>query len=161
MIVAHNAGDLLKASVESAVSQAGGAHVWVMDAQSTDGSTAHIEGIPEDHLRVVPNAGFSASNNRGIELTEAPFVLLLNPDAILGDGAIESLRATRCRTNPRAAIVGAAVYNPDGSAQANSYGRFPTLAWAISLRLWRLWQRISGNKRLSPRIPEKTRGSTG
>jgi GT2 family glycosyltransferase len=90
-----------------------------MDAQSTDGSTTTIEGLSGDHLRVVPNAGFSASNNRGIELTSAPFVLLLNPDAMLGDHALESLLET-ASDNPRAAIIGAAVYNPDGSARANS-----------------------------------------
>lgn len=156
VIVAHNAGDLLRAAIGSAVEQAGAAHVWVMDAESTDGSTSAIAGsIPEDHLRAVPNAGFSASNNRGIELTSAPFALLLNPDAVLGDGALSALLESAAR-NPRAGIIGPAVFNPDGSAQANSFGRFPTLRSTISLRLWRSAQRVRGNRSLSPEIPART-----
>jgi GT2 family glycosyltransferase len=106
-------------------------------------------------VRQVPNAGFSASNNRGIELSSGPFVLLLNPDAMLSDGALAALLDSAER-NPRAGIIGPVVFNPDGSAQANSYGRFPSLASAISLRLWRLTQRARGNRSLSPRIPEQT-----
>jgi len=156
VIVAHNAGDLLRATVDSATEQAGAAHVWVMDAESTDGSTESIaESIPESHLCAVPNAGFSASNNRGIELTSAPFVLLLNPDAVLGEGALAALLESAAR-NPRAGIIGAAVFNPDGSAQANSFGRFPTLRSAISLRLWRLVQSMKGNRGFSPKIPVRT-----
>ena len=156
VIVAHNAGDLLQAAVASATEQAGADHTWVMDAESTDGSTSAIaDSLPQGHLRAVPNAGFSASNNRGIELTSAPFVLLLNPDAVLGEGALAALLESAAR-NPRAGIIGPAVLNPDGSAQANSFGRFPTLGSAISLRLWRFAQRVRGNRRLSPKIPAGT-----
>ncbi len=155
VIVAHNAGDLLRAAVDSASTQAGSDHVWVMDAESTDGSTVAIsECAPQVHLRQVPNAGFSASNNRGIELTDSSFVLLLNPDAVLGDGALVALLESAVR-NPRAGIIGAVIRNPDGSAQANSYGRFPTLRSAISLRLWRFAQRARGSRSLSPRVPAK------
>jgi GT2 family glycosyltransferase len=156
VIVAHNAGDLLRAAVDSAAEQAGADHVWVMDAESTDGSTVAIAGsLPQGHVCAVPNAGFSASNNRGIELTSGPFVLLLNPDAVLGEGAVTALLESAER-NPRAGIIGPAVYNPDGSAQANAFGRFPTLGSAIELRLWRLAQRARGNTRLSPTIPVRT-----
>ena len=142
--------------MDSAVAQAGTERVWVMDAESTDGSVAGIAGvIPESQVRAVPNAGFSASNNRGIKLTDAPFVLLLNPDAVLGEGALAALLDSAAR-NPHAGIIGAAVFNPDGSAQANSFGRFPTLGSAISLRLWRLAQRVRGNRAFSPSIPAHT-----
>ena len=156
VIVAHNAGELLQAAVASATEQAGADHTWVMDAESTDGSIAPIaDRLPPGNLCPVPNAGFSASNNRGIELTSAPFVLLLNPDAVLGQGALAALLDSAAR-NPRAGIIGPAVLNPDGSAQANSFGRFPTLSSAISLRLWRFAQRARGNRRLSPKIPAGT-----
>jgi GT2 family glycosyltransferase len=156
VIVAHNAGELLRSAVDSAIQQAGSDHVWVMDAESTDGSTTAIaDRLPEGHLRAVPNAGFSASNNRGIELTAAPFVLLLNPDAVLGDGALAALADSAAR-NPRAGIIGPAVLNSDGSVQANSFGRFPTLVSVLGLRLWRAAQRVRGNRSLSPRLPAHT-----
>ncbi len=161
VIVAHNAGDLLQAAVDSAVEQAGADHVWVMDAETTDGSTSALaKTLPDGQLRAVPNAGFSASNNRGIELTDGRFVLLLNPDAVLGEGALSALLESAERS-PRAGIIGAAVYNPDGSAQANSFGRFPTLASAVSLRLWRLAQRIRGTGRSRPRSPRAPHRWTG
>ena len=155
VIVAHNAGDLLRAAVDSAVEQAGAIHVWVMDAETTDGSTAAVAAtLPEGRLRSVPNSGFSASNNRGIELTDGEFVLLLNPDAVLGDGALAALLESAER-NPRAGIIGPTVMNPDGTVQANSFGRFPTLASALSLRLWRFAQRLRGNRTFSPKLPSQ------
>ena len=156
VIVVHNAGELLKPVVEAAVDQAGADHVWVMDAESTDGSGwTIVDLIPEGHLCNVPNKGFSASNNRGIELTSAPFVLLLNPDAVLRPGAIEALLAS-AEHNPRAGIIGPAVLNPDGTAQAYSWGHFPSLWSFLWLRVWRFAKRLRGNRQLSPHIPRYT-----
>lgn len=156
VVVAHNAGDLLLEAVCSSAEQAGPERVWVMDAESTDGSVDAMRvaaiGV---HIAAVPNAGFSASNNRGIEATSGAYVLLQNPDAILRPGALAALVAT-AEANPKAGIVGAAIYNSDGSPQANAYGRFPTLWWAIGLRLERMGERLAGNPNRSPRLPRVT-----
>ena len=64
-------------------------------------------------------------------------MVLIGSDAILKPGALAALVAT-AEANQQAGIVGAAIYNADGSPQANAYGRFPTLWWAIRLRLERL-----------------------
>jgi len=157
VIVVHNAGELLKPVVDAAAAQAGADHIWVMDAESTDGSAqAIVDRLPEGHVHNVPNKGFSASNNRGIELTSAPFVLLLNPDAVLRPGAIEALVAS-AEHNPRAGIIGPAVLNPDGTSQAYSWGRYPSLASFLSLRVWRMAKRLRGNRQLSPHIPRYTK----
>ncbi|MEI7813719.1 MAG: glycosyltransferase family 2 protein [Coriobacteriia bacterium] len=156
VIVVHNAGELLRPVVNSAVAQAGMDQVWVMDAESTDGSASAIAGsISPGHLRAVPNQGFSAANNRAIEITNSPFVLLLNPDAVLREGALAALLESAAR-NPRAGIIGPAVLNPDGSAQAYSWGHFPSLVSFLWLRVWRFGKRLRGNKQLSPRIFEHT-----
>jgi len=157
VIVAHNPGALLDAAVRTAAEQVGEARVWVMDAESTDGSTEMVRAArPDVHVVPVPNHGFSASNNRGIEATSGEYVLLLNPDAELVPGAVEALvsaqRATAA-SGPRAGIVGPLVLNADGSAQANSYGRFPTLLNQVGLRFWRVTQRLLGNGALSPAVP--------
>lgn len=157
IIVAHNAGELLSASVASAVEQAGCDAVWVIDTQSTDGS---VDTLPAEqpgvHVLTVPNVGFSAGNNLGIELTSAPYVLLLNPDAALQPDALATLVGV-AETHHNAAIVGPAIFNPDGSAQANSFGRFLTLATSIGLRFVRLADRLTGNAKHSPRLPERTK----
>jgi len=154
VIVAHNSGALLGEAVASAVQQAGAEHVWVMDAESTDGSTDALRERAGD-VQVVPvaNAGFSASNNRGLELGRSPFVLLLNPDAALLPGALDRLVAS-AQAHPRAGVIGPLVLNPDGSVQANSFGRFPSLYEQSALRVWRMVQRLRGNSKKSPRAPD-------
>jgi GT2 family glycosyltransferase len=154
IIVAHNPGHLLEDAVASAVEQAGAAQVWVMDAESTDGSIEAVraQGV---HVVPVPNAGFAAANNRGIQETSSDFLLLLNPDASLRPGALDALLATASR-NPRAGIVGALVLNADGTVQAGSFGRFPSLAAILRLHAWRLAQRLRGERRPSPRAPSST-----
>ncbi len=107
------------------------------------------------HVVPLPNAGFAAANNRGIEATDSPFVLLLNPDAVLCPGALQALEAT-AEADPRAGIIGALVLNPDGSVQANSFGGFPSLLSYLRLRIWRVMQRLRGNVHLSPKAPVST-----
>jgi len=157
IIVAHNAGELLRASVSSAVEQAGSDAVWVIDTASTDGSVqalaAEQDGV---HVVTAANIGFSAGNNLGIESTSAPYVLLLNPDAELQPDALATLIGV-AETHRNAAIVGPAILNPDGSAQANAFGRFPTLASSVGLRFTRLANRLTGNAKQSPRLPKQTK----
>jgi GT2 family glycosyltransferase len=138
--------------------------VFVVDAESTDGSVDSLLAASTDkpeaeagNVKILPvaNAGFAAGNNRGIEAGDAPFVLLLNPDAALLPGALDPLLST-ARARSRAGIVGALVMNADGTVQANSYGRFPTLLNTIGLRLWRIAQSLQGNAGLSPRRPTST-----
>jgi N-acetylglucosaminyl-diphospho-decaprenol L-rhamnosyltransferase len=156
VIVAHNSGSLLAEAVSSAVNQAGAGHVWIMDAKSTDGSIAELQRQGyEVNIVPVPNHGFAAANNRGIESTSSPFVLLLNPDAALCPGALSTLLVT-AEANPRAGIVGPLILNVDGGVQANSFGRFPSLVSSLSLRLWRIVQRLRGNSSLSPKAPAST-----
>jgi N-acetylglucosaminyl-diphospho-decaprenol L-rhamnosyltransferase len=156
IIVAHNSGRLLRNAVLSAVDQAGAEHVWVMDADSIDGS---IDALGRDadwiHIAPIANLGFAAANNRGMELTGSPFVMLLNPDAVLLPGALDALLAA-AEADPRAGIVGAKILSPDGSVQAGSFGRFPSLAEGLRLRLWRASQRLCGNSSLSPKAPAST-----
>ena len=109
----------------------------------------------------MPNEGFSASNNRGIELTSAPFVLLLNPDAVLGEGALDALLESAER-NPRAGIIGPAILNPDGSAQAVLVGPLPvavvvSLAARVALRA-SACAATASSRPGSPRTPRRSTG---
>lgn len=156
IIVAHDPGELLLDAVASAAEQAGVSAVVVIDAESTDGSIERTRSAYPD-VRVLPveNRGFSAGNNRGLEATTAPYVLLLNPDAVLVPGALDTLVAAM-DAEPRAAIVGPKVVDPDGTVQAGSWGRFPTLAVRIGLGLRRLARRIAG-RRDAPPLPAERR----
>lgn len=144
IIVAHNSGRLLLESVCSAVSEVGEHRVVVVDAESTDDSIASVAGrYPGVHVLRTANDGFAAANNRGIEATGASYVFLLNPDAVVAPGTIETLVSV-LEDEPRAGIVGPRVLDPDGTMQAGSYGRYPTLVVRAGLAAKRLWRRFTG-----------------
>jgi hypothetical protein len=156
VIVAHDSGDFLVEAVASAADQAGADAVWVVDAGSSDRSIEALERrVPGTHILRGANDGFAAGNNRGIGATRSAFVLLLNPDAVLLPGALELLLETATE-RPSAAVVAPLVLNFDGTVQANSFGRFPTLRAAVALRSWRVLQRILGNRAFSPAAPRGT-----
>jgi N-acetylglucosaminyl-diphospho-decaprenol L-rhamnosyltransferase len=164
IIVAHNAGPLLEPAVASAAREAGEDRVVVVDAASSDGAVA---GVVLAHPRVTavsaPNDGFAASNNIGIAATSGRYVLLLNPDAELMPGALAALVAYG-EAHPRTGVIGAKVLNADGTLQPMSFGTFPSLPQVLSLRLWRLWQRLKGNEGLNPRDfaePKRVDWTTG
>lgn len=144
VIVAHDAGDYLRAAVESAASQAGPGRVVVVDAESTDGS---VQSLAASHPRVrvitAPNRGFSASNNVGIEATSGAYVLLLNPDAELAEGSLLRLVA-RAEADAHIGIVAPRVLDPDGRVQRGSFGTFPTLASTLALHVRRAFDRVRG-----------------
>ncbi len=105
VIVAYNAGPLLDRAVESveAAEWDGPRHVVVIDNASTDGSVERLDGRAGlTVIRNDDNRGFGA-NNQGLadligatsepELPPADVVLLLNPDAAVGPGALTRLAA--------------------------------------------------------------------
>lgn len=150
VIVAHNAGDLLLDAVRSVVADLPHESVRVMDAESTDGAPQAVAAaLPGVEVAAVSNLGFSASNNAGAALGSAPWLLFLNPDAVLTPGALRSLWEY-ARDNPGVGVVGPKVMNPDGSRQANQSGRYPSLAQVAGLRAWRVGQKLAGNDTMSP-----------
>tara|TARA_Y100001933_G_scaffold265279_1_gene339670 strand:- start:96512 stop:97489 length:978 start_codon:yes stop_codon:yes gene_type:complete len=74
------------------------------------------------------NGGFAYGNNVGIEpaiKSDKPpkYVLLLNPDTIVREGAIATLQ-NFLDTHPNVGMVGSRLEDPDGTAQASAF-RFP------------------------------------
>ncbi len=116
--------------------------VWVVDNASTDGSVDMVrQAFPEVHLVAnAENLGFARANNQGMRLCAGRYVLLFNSDAAATPGALEALVEV-AEAQPRAAIVGAQLLNPDGSFQA-AYTPFPTLwrEFLILTGLGRLWR---------------------
>jgi len=92
--------------------------VIVSDNGSSDGSVARIQ---KDFPRVKlvengANLGFAKGNNAGIKVAQGEYVLILNPDTIIRDRALEKLVAFAER-HPEAGAFGCRVLNPDGSYQ--------------------------------------------
>jgi GT2 family glycosyltransferase len=92
--------------------------VIVSDNGSTDGSVEYIrEHFPQAQIvENCANLGFARGNNMGIDVARGEYVLILNPDTIIHDRALEKLVAygDRC---PEGGAFGCRVLNPDGSFQ--------------------------------------------
>jgi N-acetylglucosaminyl-diphospho-decaprenol L-rhamnosyltransferase len=131
VIVSYNTREHLLRCLRTVARQ--GYAVTVVDNASTDGS-ARVARTRFPSVRVLEspeNLGFGAAANCGIEATEEPYVLLLNPDAWpRDDHAIPSLLAC-ARRNPEAGVLGPRLVDLDGMVQPSLVG-VPTGWWAGS-----------------------------
>lgn len=92
--------------------------VIVCDNGSTDGSIEFVRNnFPQ--VRLIENGRnlrFAKGNNVGIQASGGEYVLILNPDTIIHDGALEKMVAYADR-HPEAGGFGCRVVNVDGSYQ--------------------------------------------
>jgi GT2 family glycosyltransferase len=105
--------------------------VIVADNASTDGSVELIrQNFPQ--VRVLENGAnlrFSKANNVGIQASHGELILILNPDTLIHDGALDKWVEFADR-HPEAGGFGCRVLNRDGSYQ-HPARPFPTI--------WREW----------------------
>lgn len=100
--------------------------VIVVDNASNDGCCRMVEELYPSVRTITldANRGYAAGNNEGIRASAGEYVLIANPDIVVRPGAVEELMRWM-DANPRVAIVGPQLQNPDGSVQDSCY-RFPT-----------------------------------
>jgi GT2 family glycosyltransferase len=94
-----------------------GADVIVVDNASGD-ATLDIVGRGRPDARVLRNSvgiGFGNGANRGIAAADREFILLINPDATLKEGALDRLIAA-ADAYPDAGIVAPQIFSPAGEA---------------------------------------------
>ncbi len=133
VVVGWNSGEALLGALRS-LAEHPPAVPWeaiLVDNASSDGSpdrvAAELPGVRVVRNRT--NRGLAAANNQGIEASTGPWVLICNPDIVVGPGAIDALLAVMDR-HPRAAFVVAKLVRPDGSPQTSA-GDLPTLGEAL------------------------------
>jgi GT2 family glycosyltransferase len=117
--------------------------IIVVDNISTDGSADAIAAHPAQPklIRLGENIGFGRGNNLAAEHAGGGYVLLLNPDTVVTDRAIDRLVAF-ARANPRALIWGGRTLFPDGSLN-------PASCWQ-RITPWNLAMRATGLAALFP-----------
>jgi GT2 family glycosyltransferase len=150
VVVSYNTrDDLLRCLASLAAHVRLPLEVVVVDNASTDGSAAAVRAAyPAARVLESPaNQGFSAANNAGIRASSAPQVLVLNSDAELLPGALETLSGL-LDARSDLGVVGPRTVNPDGSVQL-SFG--PDLT---PLSEWRQRSLVLG---LRARRPEALR----
>jgi N-acetylglucosaminyl-diphospho-decaprenol L-rhamnosyltransferase len=141
VIVNWNGGELLHrclASVDQSPPNLA-YEIVVVDNASTDGSREWLESL-RNRIRLIKNEtnlGFGRAANQALTLTNAEIVLLINPDAEVPPGAIDTLIATLLSDN-RIGACGPRILNADGSVQVSVWHN-PARAWQILLSQMRLY----------------------
>lgn len=151
VIVNYNTGQLLGSCLESVYAGANGTpfDIWVVDNNSRDDSVEVVRSrFPK--VRLVQNAanlGFSRANNEVISQSKSEYILLLNPDTVIVDDAIERM-VKFMNANPHIGISGCRVLNTDRTLQLACRRSIPTPKVAFC-RLIGLSRLFPNNKTLA------------
>ena len=148
VVVNYNAGPLLTECVRAALPQT--SEIIIVDNASSDSSIEQCERqFPdESRLKIVlnyVNLGFAAACNIGFSQVKGDFVLFLNPDCLLDDGAVAELLQAM-QVDPAVGMVGGLLVNSDGSEQGGGRRAMPTP--------WRSFVRAFGLSRFAKRWPK-------
>lgn len=139
VIVNYNVKYLLEQCLRSVQAATNGfdAEIWVVDNASTDGSIEYLRPRFPDvrFIENTDNPGFARANNQALRTCRGEYVLLLNPDTIVGD----SLR-TLCYFMDgcsEAGAIGVKMINGRGAFLPESKRSFPS-PWVAFCKLFGL-----------------------
>jgi GT2 family glycosyltransferase len=140
IVVSYNTREMTLDCLRSVAAETRTPHeVIVLDNVSPDGSAAAIAEAfpPETHpeLRLIASAenhGFAKGNNIAARAARGEYLLLLNPDTLILDGAIDKLMAFAERT-PEAGIWGGRTLKGDGTLDPSCAFGDQTL-WSLVCR---------------------------
>jgi GT2 family glycosyltransferase len=145
IIVNWNIRDILRDCLRSVYEQTRviAFEVIVIDNASSDDSVAMVR---EEFPQVIliensENRGFAAANNQGIRIAQGRYILLLNPDTIVLDKAIEKT-VVFADSHPDVGVVGCQVLENDTKIQRTCFA-FPSVGNLILQK--------TGLRRLFPR----------
>lgn len=94
IIPAYNAEAYLPQCLDSILAQGHpGCEVIVVDDGSTDGTAALLERYPDVKVVHQENRGMSTARNRGLDEAQGEYILFVDSDDLLTDGALETLVA--------------------------------------------------------------------
>jgi len=156
ILVNWNTKDLVLGALRSIAETAHGFayEIFVVDNGSQDGSPEAVAQVfPQVRLiRNDTNQGFARAVNQALAQGHGDYIMLVNSDARLLEGAAQALVAFM-EENPDVGIAGGQLINADGSRQ-NSIAPFPSLATELlNKRLLRTLfpHRYPGKERNYPR----------
>lgn len=120
--------------------------VLVVDNCSADGSVEYLRPrFPEVlFIENTDNPGFAKANNQAIRQCKGEYILLLNPDTVIGEESIRSL-CFFLDDHPQAGGIGVKMLDGHGVFLPESKRSFPSP--------WVSFCKIFGLSRLSPRSP--------
>ncbi len=139
VVVSYNTRDLTVACLDSIAAETRSCRyaVHVVDNASSDGSPEALSAhrFCDGFIASPENFGFARANNLAARSATGEFILLLNPDTVVLDGAIDRLVAF-ARDNPAAGIWGGRTLFADGTLN-------PSSCWG-RMTIWNLACRAAG-----------------
>jgi hypothetical protein len=135
--------------------------IVVVDNASSDGTVALLResAVPVRVFQNPENLGFARAANRGAREATGRYLLFLNPDTELQEGALDRSVAY-LDGHPVAGVLGAKVLNPDGTIQRACRRSIPTprVAFFQLTGLGKLWRNHSaaGAYNLEKQDPTRT-----
>ncbi len=134
VIVSHGAEDLLRRCLASLETHppAPAMKVTVVDSGSPDSTPDMVAAeFPQVELVRAGNIGFSAANNLVLRRSEAPFILLLNPDTQVYEGSLDAA-LERLEHDPSVGMAGVKLVTPSGELDHACKRSFPTPLAALA-----------------------------
>jgi GT2 family glycosyltransferase len=151
IIVNWNTRDILRDCLSSVYDQTHGIffELTVIDNASSDGSAAMVQNEFPDVILIknIENVGFAAANNQGMRISKGRYVLLLNPDTIVLEEAIQKT-ISFSDNHPDIGVLGCQVWLNEHEIQQTCFS-FPTL-FSLTLQQAGL-QRIFSNSKFIAR----------
>jgi GT2 family glycosyltransferase len=128
VIVNWNTRDILRDCLKTIYEQTARVdfEVVVVDNASEDGSVEMVRSeFPQAVLLAnQKNVGYAAANNQGMKIAGGRYVLVLNSDTLILDGAIDKM-VEFADAHPGAGVLGCRVRNADGTLQPTCF-MFPS-----------------------------------
>lgn len=153
IVVSYNTREMTLACLESVYAQTEcDFEVVVVDNASTDGSAEAIrQGFPQVTLLAeTANHGFARAHDIALPHCRAPLLLLLNPDTVVLDHALDRLVAFS-RRRPQAGIWGGRTLYADGSLNPSSCWRQMSV-WSLTCRLLGLTAILPASEFFNPEV---------
>jgi GT2 family glycosyltransferase len=139
LVVSYNTRAMTAAALDSVVRETAKTHyeIIAVDNASHDGSAAMLAEHASEPMVIAlgENIGFARANNLAAKSARGRYLLLLNPDTVILDGAIDKLVAF-AKSQPQARIWGGRTVFADGTLN-------PSSCWG-QMSLWNLFCRATG-----------------
>lgn len=151
VIVNYNSGMMIIDAIQSVVATAVGLkyEIIVVDNNSSDGSPEEVKKTLGKSVSVVEigrNAGFAAANNAGLEKASGKYILFLNPDTMVLDGALQTM-LRYMETHPDVGACGGNLYDRDMQPQFSYWTLLPGVRMELNglFSDWFLHRRHKGS----------------
>ena len=102
--------------------------IFIVDNDSRDHSVHYLHNRLKDRVEIIEssyNLGFARANNMAIRQSDGDYILLLNPDTIVGENSIKTV-LDFMESHPKAGGVGVKMHNSNGSLAKESRRAIPT-----------------------------------